>query len=115
MRTLLYIAASALVVAFAYWAYQVNYTTQDAVRRVDDLHQRIALEREAIAMLEAEWAYLNRPDRLRLLAEQYFADLNLMPMTPLHFGDPSEVAYPPAPEEDRLAEEILNAVLEIQQ
>ena len=96
MRTLLYIAASALVVAFAAWAYQVNYTTQDAVQRVADLRDRIAEEREAIAMLNAEWAYLVRPDRLRALAEMYFPDLGLMPMTADHFGDPAMVPYPPA-------------------
>ncbi|MHA3976577.1 cell division protein FtsL [Halovulum sp. GXIMD14794] len=94
MRTLLYIAASALVVAFAAWAYQVNYTTQEAVRRVDSLRAQIAEEREAIAMLNAEWAYLNRPDRLRALAEMYFPELGLMPMTAEHFGDPAMVPYP---------------------
>lgn len=114
MRILAYILACALVVAFGYWAYQVNYTTQEAVARVDRLRDNIAREREEIAMLQAEWAYLNRPDRLRLLAEQYFDELHLMPLTPQHFGDPGEVAYPPEKEEDRLAEEILSAVLENQ-
>lgn len=94
MRTLLYIAASALVVAFAAWAYQVNYTTQETVRRVDNLRAQIAEEREAIAMLNAEWAFLNRPDRLRALAEMYFPELGLMPMTSEHFGDPAMVPYP---------------------
>ncbi|MSU89802.1 cell division protein FtsL [Rhodobacteraceae bacterium 2CG4] len=97
MRTLLYLAASALVVAFAAWAYQVNYSTQDAVQRVADLRAQIAAEREAIAMFSAEWAYLNRPDRLRALAEMYFPELGLMPMTAEHFGDPAMVPYPQPP------------------
>ncbi|NNU79999.1 cell division protein FtsL [Halovulum dunhuangense] len=112
MRTLLYLAACALVVVFGYWAYQVNYATQDAVRHVERLRQDIQRERQAIAVLNAEWAYLNRPDRLRALAEEYFAELQLMPMSADHFGDPSMVAYPPAEDSDRLAEDVLQAVLE---
>ena len=34
-----------------------------------DLRAEIADEREALAVLNAEWAYLNRPDRLRDLAD----------------------------------------------
>ena len=44
----------------ATWAYRVNYATQEAMGRLADLRQDIADEREAIAVLEAEWAYLNR-------------------------------------------------------
>lgn len=111
MRLTLYLAASALVVAFAFWAYHVNYTTQESVRRVDDLRRAIATERAEISMLNAEWAYLNRPDRLRALAEEFFADLQLGPMTANHFGDPAMVAYP-VPEDEQLAGAVLDAVLE---
>ena len=45
-------------------------------------------------MLKAEWAYLNRPDRLRELAEMNFADLQLLPLLPEHFADVELVAYP---------------------
>ncbi|MEM8787613.1 MAG: cell division protein FtsL [Pseudomonadota bacterium] len=109
MRTLIYLSAGMAVIAFAFWAYQVNYATQEAMREVDDLRRQIALEREAIAMLNAEWAYLNRPDRLRVLAEAYFDQLQLMPMTADHFGDPALVAYPP--EDPQMADAVLQAVL----
>ncbi len=115
MKPAFYILSSALVVIFAYWAYHVNYTTQEALRDVERLREQIAQERAAIAMLNAEWAYLNRPDRLRLLAEEYFDELQLMPMTAGHFGEPSAVAYPPVDTEQLLAEEILQAVLEASQ
>ncbi len=94
MKTLFYILGGAVLVVFATWAYRVNYETQDAVGRVNDLTRQIAREREAIGVLRAEWAYLNRPDRLRELAELYFPDLQLMPLSPEHFGEPVTVAYP---------------------
>ena len=111
MRTALYLAASALVVAFAFWAYQVNYATQEAVRRVADLRAEIAQQRAAISMLNAEWAYLNRPERLRTLAEEFFPTLELGPMTSTHFGDPAMVSYP-VEGDGALADAILEAVLE---
>ena len=94
MKTFLYLSAGAMVIGFAYWAYQVNYQTQEAIGRVEDLRSRIAVEREALSVLNAEWAYLNRPDRLRQLAERHFGELQLMPMTADHFVDPAMIAYP---------------------
>ena len=61
----------------ATWAYRVNYATQEAMGRLADLRQEIAAEREAIAVLNAEWAYLNRPDRLRALVAANAAALGL--------------------------------------
>src|SRR5690606_6275561 len=64
MRLTLYLSAIVLVAVCATWAYRVNYATQEAMNRVADLRAAIALEREALGVLRAEWAYLNRPDRL---------------------------------------------------
>lgn len=112
IRVFLYAAAGAIVVGFAFWAYEVNYTTQAAAREVRTLRAEIAREREAIGMLNAEWAYLNRPERLRALAEDYFSVLQLGPMTAAHFGTPAEVPLPPADDESQLADVILDLVLE---
>jgi hypothetical protein len=49
-------------------------------------------------MQRAEWAYLNRPERLRELAEIHFAELRLMPLLPEHFAAPEAVSYPLSPE-----------------
>lgn len=94
MRGLFYALAIFGVIGLAYWAYTENYATQDALRRVEKLQQEIGREREKLAVLRAEWAYLNRPDRLRELADLNFGSLGLMPMAPEHFAEPEQVAFP---------------------
>ncbi len=97
MRSLLYFLSVALVIGLAYWAYQQNLETQQALKRVTKLQDKIAATHEALAVQRAEWAYLNRPDRLRELAELNFGSLELLPMDPGHFGSIDEVSFPPLP------------------
>lgn len=94
MKTILYLTAGAMLIGFASWAYRVNYDTRAAVSRVDQLHRAIAEEKAALAILRAEWAYLNRPERLRALAEQHFDELRLMPIDASHFGSVADVPMP---------------------
>ncbi len=94
MRNLLYIFCCGMVIGLAYWAYKENYQTQASVRRVSELQYQIARERTSISVLKAEWAYLNRPGRLRELAEMNFDDLKLLPLLPEHFADVEMVAFP---------------------
>ena len=102
-----------LVMTFASWAYRVNDRTLDAIGRVADLQRDIRNERETLAVLRAEWAYLNRPDRLLALSEEHFTELRLMPLHPDHFSDPMKVAYP-SPEDPLLADLIEAAIAEVQ-
>ena len=95
MRVMFYLICSAFVIGLAYWAYKENYRTQSALKEVKELQQQIAQQKEAIAVLKAEWAYLNRPDRLRDLVDLNFTDLKLIPLLPSHFGDSEMISYPP--------------------
>ncbi|MDW4497445.1 cell division protein FtsL [Sulfitobacter sp. D35] len=105
MRTVLYILTVLGVVGLAFWAYRENYATQAALSHAADLRQNIRERHERLAVLRAEWAYLNRPDRLRDLAELNFDRLGLLPLMPDQFGRVDEVSYPKPPEV-----EILNAI-----
>ena len=94
MKTFLYIICCGAVISVAYWAYKENYRTQASLRRVADLQQKIAAQREAISVLKAEWAYLNRPERLRDLVGLNYEMLELIPLLPDHFAEVELVPYP---------------------
>ncbi len=94
MRSFLYVFSAVFVMVLAYWAYHENYRTQASMGKVEDLQRDIAQMHEELAMLRAEWAYLNRPDRLRSLADMNFDRLGLMPLRPEQFGRVDQVAFP---------------------
>lgn len=97
MRLVLHVSAAVFLAVCATWAYRVNYETQEALGRVEALRAEIAREREALAVLNAEWAYLNRPERLRALVAAHSETLKLVPLQPEQFGEAAMVAYPPLP------------------
>ena len=94
MRSVMYVLAAMAVMVLGFWAYQENYRTQQAIREVRALHDRIGAAHERLSMLRAEWAYLNRPDRLADLAELNFDRLGLLPLMPDAFGDVRQIIYP---------------------
>lgn len=97
MRGFLYIFSALGVISLAYWAYNENYRTQAALKEVRALHAEIGAAHERLVMLRAEWAYLNRPDRLRDLADLNFDRLGLLPLMPDAFGRIDQVTYPAEP------------------
>jgi len=97
MRSLLYVVTSLAVIGLAFWAYRENYRTQEAQTRAQGLQQAIAETRHRLRVLNAEWAYLNRPDRLMDLVELNYDRLELMPMQPDQFGRIDQVAFPAPP------------------
>ncbi len=96
MKSLLYIATALSVLGLAFWAYQENYATQQALKDTRKLQHQIGGAQARLSVLRAEWAYLNRPDRLRELAELNFDRLGLLPLRPEQFGRVDQIAYPQA-------------------
>ncbi|MEM7471360.1 MAG: cell division protein FtsL [Pseudomonadota bacterium] len=95
MRGFLFGLFALAVMGLAYWAYSENYKTQDTLRSAADLQREIGNSRETLAVLQAEWAYLNRPDRLADLAALNFEKLQLLPITRDQFGLVTQVSFPP--------------------
>lgn len=85
------VAVAAAVMLLATWAYRENHRTQQVLRGNAALEREIAQASEALGVLRAEWAYLNRPDRLRDLVALNDDRLGLVPMTAEAFADPDAV------------------------
>lgn len=97
MRSLLYILTALGVFGLAFWAYRENYATQQVVSETRKFQREIGQAQIRLSVLRAEWAYLNRPDRLMELAEINFTRLGLLPLRPDQFGRVDEISYPPSP------------------
>ncbi|WP_417269527.1 cell division protein FtsL [Celeribacter sp.] len=94
MRAFYIIISGLVVMGLAFWAYNENYRTQQVLREVSSLQRQIGHQREELAVLKAEWAYLNRPERLRDLASINFDRLGLLPFMPEQFGRVDQVSFP---------------------
>ena len=73
------------------WAYKINYESRAANQRVKDLEESILSLNKEVKILNAEWAHLNSPERLRKLVEYYFLELRLNPINPDDFISFSEI------------------------
>ena len=67
------------LVALAYVIYQVKYETRALDFEIAKIGKEIEAERDAIAVLRAEWSLLNRPERIERLAKKH---LKLAPSDP---------------------------------
>lgn len=71
MIKLLHVIAIGALVSSAVYAYSIKYETTLEAEQVQKLRAKAQRERDAIAVLKAEWQYLNRPDRLQTLADRH--------------------------------------------
>ncbi|WP_445504940.1 cell division protein FtsL [Microvirga sp. G4-2] len=77
MTKLLHFVAISALIASAGYAYSIKYDTLYYAEQVAKLKSKVQREREAIAVLQAEWQYLDRPDRLQAAADHH---LDLQPL-----------------------------------
>ncbi|SFI29514.1 cell division protein FtsL [Bosea sp. OK403] len=78
MIKLLHVVAIGALVSSALYAYTIKYGTTLEAEQLQKIKSKAQREREAIAVLKAEWQFLTRPDRLQALAERH---LDLQPFS----------------------------------
>jgi hypothetical protein len=115
MRNILFVLTALVVIGLAFWAYRENYATQAALDAADDTRAEIRASHARLAVLRAEWAYLNRPERLQDLADLNFDRLGLLPLRPEQFGHLDEVAFPPQPVDLQITNAVEVANREVRQ
>lgn len=59
---------------------QVKHRVQNLKKDLAEITLQIGLANEEIHVLKAEWTYLNNPDRLRQLANQYLSMAEAKPI-----------------------------------
>jgi cell division protein FtsL len=60
-----------VIVVAAFMLYKVKYQVQALKVQVAETAHELEQEKQAMHVVAAEWAYLNRPDRLQKLATKY--------------------------------------------
>ena len=85
MKSLIYFFATLAVISFAFWAYQESFQAKSALKNIKIINSNIKNSQEKLSVLRTEWAYLNRPDRLRALADMNFKKLMLIKLNTKHF------------------------------
>lgn len=73
MIRLLNVLAVLGLVASAIYAYSTKYETLNLAGQVSKLKSQLHKERQAVAVLRAEWQLLTRPDRLQAAVEKHIA------------------------------------------
>ncbi len=73
--------------------FQLKYAVQEREDQFARLNRELIASEQAVHVLNAEWSYLNRPDRIAKLAARH---LDLAPMTPEQVGAAGMTTLPVA-------------------
>ena len=93
MRLLNILVIGALIVAASY-VYKIKFDSTLQAERVAKLRGELRNERNAIAVLRAEWAKLDAPNRIQGLADRH---LTLRRIEPTQFDSLDRLPERPAP------------------
>lgn len=56
--------------------FQVKHNVQNLKRDLAEINKELAANQNSIHVLNAEWAYLNEPARIKRLSDKYLANMN---------------------------------------
>ena len=80
-----------VIVVAAFMLYKVKYQVQALKTQVAETTHELEQEKQAMHVVAAEWAYLNRPERLQKLAEKY---LHAKEMTVGQIAEVEAIPFP---------------------
>lgn len=94
LKTLNVLLVAGMLGAASY-TYKIKHEAEELEQQVAKVEHKIALERETISLLDADWTLLNQPSRLQRLAAIYEEELQLKPMRPDQIVAPDELPAEP--------------------
>lgn len=92
MLRLVHLAVIAGLITAAAYVYKIKFDSTVQAERVAKVQRQIRQERDAIALLRAEWAKLDNPMRVEALSKRH---LDLRPVAATQFGDFSKLPTRP--------------------
>lgn len=107
MRALLYFLGLSAFLTLAGLSYSQNYATRDILSDVDRLRVEIKAKQKQLRALQDEWAYLNRPQRIKTLTVLNYPHLELTRSLPQAPGDFHDLPFLPDPSEYDPSQDVL--------
>jgi cell division protein FtsL len=107
MRLLNIVVIGALILA-ASFVYKIKFDSTLQAERVAKLRSELRRERNAIAVLRAEWAKLDTPARIQGLADRHLA---LRPIKPTQFDNLDRLPERPPAIVPQLGDDPIGAML----
>ena len=75
----------------AFWLFQVKHEAKEEGEKIAALEKKIEEENDALLLLKAEWSYLNRPQRIQRLTDEFSDQLGLKTIEPYQIGTIGDV------------------------
>lgn len=69
------IISSLLCIISCFFMFHIKFTVQNIARDIRELKNQIEIETESIRVLNAEWAYLNKPQKLKQIVVKYLPNI----------------------------------------
>lgn len=107
MRLIFYIFGIIAFLSLAGLSYSQNYKTRDVISEIEGLRADIKAKQDQLRALEDEWAYLNRPQRIKALTVLNYPHIMLSRGEPRPPGNFNDLPFLPDPSEYNPSEDIL--------
>ena len=87
----------AIMLCAATWTFSVKHEAEALEARLQQVDRDIAMEKDTISLLSADWSLLNQPFRLQRLVTVFADELQLKPIAPQQIVGPEELPSAPVP------------------
>ena len=77
--------------------YDMKHKAELAADRNAQLQADIVKDKDALALLRAEWSLLTQPSRLQAVVDKYVDHFQLQPFAPAQIANIGEISVRPAP------------------